>query len=154
MDKKRASNGAIAENRRARFDYEIKNVYQAGLELSGMEAKSARLGFMNLAGSYALLKNGEAWLLNSQIAPFQPKNAGPDYDPARSRRLLLTRAEQKELSGRLKEKGFLLIPLRAYLKNNLIKLELGFGRSKKGPDKRESIKKREVDREVSRMRSR
>ncbi|MFH0890506.1 MAG: SsrA-binding protein SmpB [Candidatus Liptonbacteria bacterium] len=140
----------IAENRRARFDYEIFDVYEAGLELSGMEAKSARLGQMNLAGSHALVKNGECWLLNSQIIPFQPKNASDDYDPTRFRRLLLHRAEISILANRLQQKGWSLIPLRAYLKKNLVKVELGLGRSKKTHDKRESIKKKDIDREVRR----
>lgn len=144
----------LAENRRARFDYEISDTYEAGLELSGMEAKSARLGNINLTGSYALVKNGEAWLLNSQILPFQPKNASEDYDPTRFRRLLMRKAEIAGLSGKLQEKGWSLVPLRAYLKHNLVKIELGLGRSKKAHDKRESIKKREAARETDRVRAR
>ncbi len=144
----------IAENRRARFDYEILDTYEAGLELSGMEAKSARLGGMNLSGSHALVKNGEVWLLNSQIMPFQPKNAGNDYDPTRFRRLLLHGAEIAILANRLQEKGWSLVPLRAYLKKNLVKIELGLGKSKKSHDKRDTIKKRDVKREIDRSRAR
>ena len=144
----------IAENRRARFDYEILDAYEAGLELSGMEAKSARLGGMNLSGSHALIKNGEVWLLNSQIMPFQPKNAGNDYDPTRFRRLLLHGAEIDLLTNRLQEKGWSLVPLRAYLKKNLVKIELGLGKSKKSHDKRDTIKKRDVKREIDRSRAR
>lgn len=144
----------LAENRRARFDYEVSDKYEAGLELSGMEAKSARMGNINLTGSYALIKNGEAWLLNSQILPFQPKNAGDEYDPTRFRRLLMHGSEISALSKKLQEKGWSLVPLRAYLKKNLIKIELGLGRSKKSQDKRESIKKREVNIEIARHRAR
>ncbi|HEY4525820.1 MAG TPA: SsrA-binding protein SmpB [Candidatus Paceibacterota bacterium] len=144
----------IALNRRARFDYEISDIYEAGLELSGMEAKSARMGGMNLTGSHALVKNGEVWLLNSQIMPFQPKNAGNDYDPTRFRRLLLRRAEISVLTNRLEQKGWSLIALRAYLKKNLVKVELGLGRSKKAHDKRDSIKKKTIEREIGRVRAR
>src|SRR3989344_1157392 len=144
----------IALNRRARFDYEISDIYEAGLELSGMEAKSARMGGMNLTGSHALVKNGEVWLLNSQIMPFQPKNAGNDYDPTRFRRLLLRRAEISVLTNRLEQKGWSLIALRAYLKKNLVKVELGLGRSKKAHDKRDSIKKKTIERDIGRVRAR
>lgn len=140
----------LAENRRARFDYDILEEYEAGLELSGQEVKSAKGGKMNLAGAYAVLRGGEAWLLNAQIPPYQPKNAPADYDPARTRRLLLRRGEIKDLLGRLHEKGLSLLPLRAYVKRGLVKLELGLGRSRKSKDKREVLKKRSAEREMRR----
>ncbi len=143
-------NKNLAENRRARFDYDILEKYEAGLELSGQEVKSAKGGKMNLAGSYAVIRGGEAWLLNAQIPPHQPKNAPADYDPARTRRLLLRREEIKNLLGRLHEKGLSLLPLRAYAKRGLVKLELGLGRSRKDKDKREVLKKRSVEREMRR----
>lgn len=141
----------LAENRRARFDYDILEKYEAGLELSGQEVKSAKAGRMNLAGSYAVIRGGEAWLLNAHLPPYQPKNAPTDYEPARTRRLLLRREEIKDLLGRLHEKGLSLLPLRAYVKRGLVKLELGLGRSRKSKDKREVLKKRSVEREMRRV---
>lgn len=138
----------IAENRRARFDYEIKNTYDAGVELRGYEVKSAKGGHLQIAGARVLIRGGEAWLVNSHIPPYQPKNMPGDYEEDRARRLLLTKEEIKELTGALQEKGQILIPLRAYLKNGFIKIELGLGRSRKKSDKREALKKRSHEREM------
>ena len=140
----------VAENRRARFDYEIVETLEAGIELRGFEVKSVKLGRMGIAGSYALIKNGEAWLLGAQIPPYQPKNTPPDYDPARTRRLLLRSEEISRLSGKLKEKSVALVPLRAYLKHGLVKIELGLGKARKKADKRELIKRRDAQREMER----
>ncbi|MBU6500404.1 MAG: SsrA-binding protein SmpB [Patescibacteria group bacterium] len=144
----------IAENRRARFDYEILETMEAGVELRGFEVKSAKAGGFNLAGSYAILRNGQAWLINSQIPPYQPKNTPDGYDPSRSRRLLLHTSEIISLAGKLKDKSVHLIPLRTYIKNNLVKIELGLARSRKKSDKRELIKKRSAEREMMRATSR
>ncbi len=141
----------IAENRRARFDYEVSEMFEAGIELKGFEVKSAKAGHIQLAGSHALVRGRELWLLNSQIPPYQPKNAPPDYDPGRTRRLLLHAEEIKRLAGIVKEKKSSLIPLRAYVKNNLVKIELGLGRPKKKSDKREILKKRSHEREMRRV---
>jgi len=138
----------IAENRRARFDYEIENTFEAGIELKGPEVKSAKGGSFQIAGSRVLIRGGEAWLVNSHIPPYQPKNMPAGYEEDRSRRLLLTKDEIKMLSGSLQEKGRMLIPLRAYLKHGFIKLELGLGRTKKKSDKREALKKRSHEREM------
>lgn len=138
----------LSENRRASFDYEILEKFEAGIELIGQEVKSAKSGQFNLSASYAVVKNGQAELLNAQIPAYQPKNAPADYDPERTRHLLLHSSEIKNLSGRLHEKGLSLIPLKAYLKKNLIKLELGLARSKKKRDKRESLKKKAHLREI------
>lgn len=146
------SNGmnALSENRRARFDYEILETYEAGVELRGFEVKSAKAGRMQLVGSHAIIKGGEIWLLNSQIPPYQPKNTPKDYDPSRTRRLLLKKDEIKSLEGKLHQKSISLIPLKMYTKNNLVKMELGLARPKKKGDKRESLKKRAMDMEVRR----
>ncbi|MBI4085808.1 MAG: SsrA-binding protein SmpB [Candidatus Liptonbacteria bacterium] len=141
----------IAENRRAQFDYEILEKYEVGIALSGQEVKSAKNGRFNLAGSYAIPKNGELWLLNSDIPAYQPKNAPADYDPRRSRKLLLHKNEIKTLVGRLRQKSLSLVPLNAYLKNGFIKLELGLGKSRKKSDKRELLKKRTAEREMRRF---
>ncbi len=138
----------LTENRRARFDYEVLEKYEAGIELLGQEVKSIKSGHFNLTGSHCLIKNGEAWLLGADIPPYQPKNASPEYDSTRTRRLLLHQTEIKNLTGRLQEKGLSLIPFQAYLKKNLIKLELSLARSRKKQDKREYLKKRESKKEI------
>ena len=138
----------ISENRRARFDYEIAKTFEAGIELIGPEVKSAKGGYFQIVGSRALIRGGEAWLVNSHIPPYQPKNMPEGYEEDRSRRLLLTKEEIKELTGNLQEKGNALIALRAYLKHGFIKIELGIGRGRKKSDKREVIKKRAHNREM------
>lgn len=139
----------VAENRRARFDYEISEKFDAGIELLGFEVKSAKAGRMQIAGSYVLIRDGQAQLLNSQIPPYQPKNTPAEYDPGRTRHLLLHKKEIAELTGRLREK-FSLIPLRVYLKNGFVKIELGLGKPRKKSDKRDLLKKRTAEREIQR----
>ena len=138
----------IAENRRARFDYEISQKYEAGIELKGHEVKSAKGGRLQVAGAHVLIRGGEAWLVNSHIPPYQAGNTPPDYEEDRARRLLLSKIEIKELQGALVDKARHLIPLRAYIKHGLIKLELGLGRTRKKSDNREVIKKRAHQREI------
>lgn len=138
----------VAENRRARFDYEIEETFDAGIELLGYEVKSVRKGQMQIAGARVLVRGGEAWLVNSHVPAYQPKNTPADYEEDRSRRLLLNKDEIKRMTGALHEKGRMVIPLRAYLKNGFIKLELGLGRPRKKSDKREVIKKRTHMREM------
>lgn len=142
------SSSLIAENRRARFDYEIKEAYEAGIELAGFEVKSARAGAFQIAGSQVLVRGGEAWLVNAHIPPYQPKNMPGDYEESRARRLLLSRAEIKHLDGTLRDKSLRAVPLKAYLKHGLIKLEIGIGHTRKRSDKREVIKKRTAQREM------
>lgn len=143
---------SLAENRRARFDYAVLETYEAGIELTGQEVKSVKSNRASLAGSFALIRGGEAWLTNAQIPPYQAGNAPPDYDASRTRRLLLSKNEIKSLEGKLHEKGYTLVPLRMYLKRNLVKVELGLARSKKHADRRQDIKKKEDIREARRLR--
>jgi len=138
----------IAENRRARFDYDIQKTFDAGIELRGYEVKSAKGGHLQIAGAQVLVRGGEAWLVNSHIPPYQPKNMPADYAEDRARKLLLEKSEIKTITGMLQDKGERLIPLRAYLKNGFIKLELGLGRVRKKSDQREALKKRAHDREM------
>jgi len=138
----------IAENRRARFDYEIEATFEAGIELRGYEVKSAKGGHFQIAGARVLIRGEEAWLVNAHIPPYQPKNMPGDYEEDRARRLLLTKDEIKQLTGSLHEKGRVLVPLRAYLKNGFIKISLGLGRTKLKSDKREALKKRAHMREM------
>lgn len=140
----------LAVNRRAQFDYEILSTYEAGISLFGFEAKAVKTGRINLAGAYTIIRGGEAWLINATIPPYQVTNAPADYDPTRTRRLLLHKSEIKELIGSAAEKGLTIVPLKVYTKNNLIKVSLGLGRRKKKGDKRESIKRRETEREIDR----
>lgn len=139
----------LAENRRARFDYDIQENFEAGIELLGHEVASAKRGHMELSGSYVIIRGGEAWLVNMKIAPYQPKNILGEYDESRVRRLLLHAEEIRELTGKLKG-GWNLVPTKAYIKKGMIKLELGLGRSKKARDKREAIKKRDIERDIQR----
>ncbi|HUZ92513.1 MAG TPA: SsrA-binding protein SmpB [Candidatus Paceibacterota bacterium] len=138
----------IALNRRARFDYEIAETFEAGIELRGFEAKSAKAGQMQLSGAHTLVRGNELWLLNSQIPAYQPKNSPLDYDPGHTRRLLMHTAEIKRIAGLMKEKKSSLIPLRAYVKKNLVKIELGLGRPRKKSDKREFLKEKSARREM------
>ena len=140
----------FAENRKARFDYEILETLEAGLVLSGAEVKSIKNGRMNLTGSYINFHNGELYLIGAFIAPYQPKNQPADYDPSRSRKLLLRKKEIVSLIGGIKPKGLTLIPLKAYNKGRRIKLEFAVARGKKQYDKREVIAKREAARKIER----
>ena len=141
----------ITTNKRAYFDYEILETYEAGIELKGFEVKAIKSGRINLAGSHAIIRDNQIWLLNSDIPPYQPKNTPLDYDSKRTRRLLLKKSEIKNLIGRVQERGLTLVPLKVYTKHQKVKVEIGLGKSRKKADKRELIKKREVEREIRRM---
>ena len=140
----------LSVNRRARFDYSILETYEAGLALTGFEVKAAKAGRISLAGAFVIIKNNEAWLLNATISPYQPKNTPSNYDPERSRRLLLHRSQIKELIGKTSQSGLTIIPLKVYTSHNRVKILIGLARHKKSGDKRETIKKREAQREISR----
>jgi len=144
---------AISENKRAYFDYEILEKFEAGIELLGQEVKSIKNGRINLSGSYVIIQNNQAWLLNSDIPLYQPKNMVAAYNPKRTRRLLLHKSEIASLIGKTKEKGLTLLPLKVYIKEQKIKLEIGLGKSKKKADKRETIRKRDVEKEIRRTKS-
>ena len=140
----------IASNRRAYFDYEILETYEAGIELFGFEVKAVKSGRINLTGAYAVVKDNEVWLLNATISPYQARNTPADYDPTRSRRLLLHKSEIKELIGKSAQKGLTIVPLKVYTKRGRIKISLGLAKHKKSSDKRETIKRREAEREIKR----
>ena len=139
-----------AENKRAFFDYEILEKFEAGIELKGFEVKAVKSSRINLGGSFAVLKGEEVFLLNADIPPYQPKNTPDNYNQKRSRRLLLKNKEIKYLLGKIKSANLTLVPLRVYNKNGLIKLELGLAKPKKKSDKREVLKKRDAKREIER----
>ncbi len=136
-------------NRKARHDYFIEATFEAGLVLTGSEVKSLRDGKAQLKDSHARLVKGEVWLHNAHISEYGPA-AQFGHDPTRPRKLLLHRLEIDRLAGKIKERGFALIPLRIYFKNGRAKVELGLARGKKQHDKRESIKERESAREGDR----
>ncbi len=139
----------ITSNRRATHDYEILETFEAGLVLLGPEVKSLRDGRANLSDSYAVLRRGEAFLVNAHVSPYE--KAGRDNsEPRRERKLLMHRAELSRLGPKLAERGFTLIPLSLYFKAGRAKVELGLARGKKQYDKRQTLKKREQDREIER----
>lgn len=140
----------LAENKRAYFNYQILEKFEAGISLIGQEVKSIKSGRISLAGSYVIIKNGEAFWIGANIHPYQPKNIPKDYNPERSRKLLLKKSEINYLIGKAKQKGLTLIPLRVYTKRGKIKLEFGIAKSLKKVDKRELIKKREIERGLKR----
>ncbi|MFA5173235.1 MAG: SsrA-binding protein SmpB [Candidatus Paceibacterota bacterium] len=142
---------ALAENRKARFDYEILDEFEAGIELLGGEVKSAREGRMNLTGAYAIIRGGEIYLVGADIPLYQPKNALEGYDPQRTRRLLLHKKEIERLAQNVEERGLTLVPLKVYDKSGKVKILLGLSRRKKKQDKREKIKKEEVKKEMKRI---
>lgn len=140
----------LAENRRAFNDYQILEKIEAGLVLTGQEVKSIKAGRMNLIGSYVVLKDQEPYLIGAKVPPWQPANSPEDYNPQQSRKLLLHKSEIKRLIGKSRERGLTLIPLKVYTKNARIKLEFGIAKGKRKIDKRETIKRREAEREMKR----
>ena len=140
----------LATNRKAHFRYEFLDRYQAGIELFGYEVKACKAGKVTLEGSRAIVRGGEAYLVGANIAPYQANNVPETYDPARTRRLLLKKAEIASLATELDKKGLTAVPLSIYAKNGIVKIELALARGKKGPDKRQTIRKRDDEREAAR----
>ena len=139
-----------AQNRKVYFNYEILEKYECGIELLGTEVKSIRNGQISLEGAFVIIRGGEAFLINANIPPYQVKNAPKDYDPLRNRKLLLTKKELNELDGKQKNKSLTIVPISLYNKNRKIKIEIAEVKGKKKYDKRETIKKRDTDRELRR----
>ena len=142
-------NRTLATNRKAHHDYSIEETYEVGLALVGTEIKSLRAGQCNLKDGYAVIRQGEIWMLNVHISPWAGGNR-ENHDPLRERKLLLHRREINKLASRVAERGWTLVPLRIYQKSNRAKVELGLVRGKKQYDKREAIAKRDSDRDVER----
>jgi SsrA-binding protein len=141
---------SLSENKKAFFDYEILEKFEAGLILFGFEAKAAKSGQMHLTGSYVIIKNNIATLLNADIPAYQPKNTPIDYNSKRTRLLLLNKKEIKYLEGKQRESHLTLVPLKVYNKHGLVKLVFGLAKGKKTFDKRETIKKREAKLKIGR----
>lgn len=138
------------ENRKAHFNYEIKDTLEAGIKLQGFEVKSIKNGQGNISASFCIVRGGEIFMLGMNIPPYQPKNVDETYNPERTRKLLLSKKEIKKLADTIKEKSLTLIPLMLYSKGPYIKVSIGLGRGKKMYNKKETIKKRDLDREMER----
>jgi SsrA-binding protein len=140
----------FTENKKAYFNHQILEKFEAGISLIGQEVKSIKTRGTNLAGSYVVIRNNEAFWIGAKISPYQPKNAPPDYDPERSRKLLLKKSEIKYLIGKSARTGLTLLPLKLYDKAGKIKLEFGIAKGLKKSDKRDVIRKREAERQIRR----
>lgn len=139
----------VAKNRKARFNYEILETYEAGIELKGTEVKSVRASKVNLAEGFISIDNGEAFLKQVHISPYEQGNIF-NVDPVRVRKLLLHKREIKKLIGETAQKGFTLVPLSMYLKNGKVKLSLGLARGKNTHDKRQDMAKKDAQRNIER----
>jgi len=139
-----------AENRKAYFNYEVLEKYEAGIELSGIEVKSVRAGRMSLEGAFVVIRGAEAFLISSNVPPYQVNNTPKDYDPLRNKKLLLTKKEITELADSGNNKSLTIVPMSVYNKNRKIKVQIALVKGKKKQDKRESIKERETNREIRR----
>jgi SsrA-binding protein len=141
----------IATNRRARHEYHIEEVFEAGISLQGSEVKSLRGGKASLQDAYAVVRNDEVFLMGVHIPPY-PQASMQNHDPTRIRKLLLHREEIKRLIGKTAERGLTLVPLRVYFKGNKVKVEIALARGKRTYDKRQTIAKREAEREMAKRR--
>lgn len=139
----------IAQNKKASHDYFIEETYEAGIVLKGTEIKAIRAGRVNLKDAYARIQNGEVFLHNMHISPYEQGNRY-NHDPLRTRKLLLHRKQINKLIGETKEQGYTLVPLKIYLKNGFAKLLIGLGKGKKQYDKREDLKRKEAKRDIER----
>ena len=137
----------IADNRKALHDYHVIDTWEAGIALLGTEVKAIREGGVNLRDSYARLEKGEVWLLNVHISPYSHTGIS-GHAERRQRKLLLHREEIRKLTGKVAEKGLTLVPLRLYMKKGRVKVALALARGKQAHDKRETIRRREIDRET------
>jgi SsrA-binding protein len=141
---------ALIENKKARFDYEIIETFEAGIELHGFEVKSLRDKQGSLEGAFAIARGGEVFLVGATIPAYQPKNAPKGYDALRPRKLLLTKKEIAEIALNEGKKGLTIVPISVYNKGRKLKISIGIARGKKTHDKRHTIKKREAEREMRR----
>lgn len=141
--------GTLTKNKKALFDYEPLREYEAGLKLTGPEVKSAKAGQIQLKGAYISIRQDGAWLRNAYIAPYKPAaSVQSEYDAERDRQLLLSKKEIAYLRGKMQEKGLTLVPISVYTKGDLVKISFALARGKKKYEKRESIKKRDIDRRI------
>ena len=149
MKKAKTKDAPLAQNKKARHDYQILETLEAGLVLTGTEIKSVRERRINLKDGFAQIHNGEAWLMNVHISEYTQGNRF-NHDPLRARKLLLHKKEIQKLTGQTSEKGITIVPLKVYLKHGFAKVLLGIAKGKHDYDKRETIKKRDQEREIRR----
>lgn len=155
MAGKKPPPGLVADNRKARHDYDIDETFEAGIVLTGSEIKSVRDGRVQLRGSFARVYNDEVYLYEAHIATYEQSGTHFNHEPTRPRKLLLHRREIKRIDGLIRQKGLTLVPLKMYFKGRMAKVELGIARGKKSYDKREDIAKRDAQRTIERaMKSR
>lgn len=140
----------LIEHKRAHFDYELLEQFEAGVQLFGTEVKSLRAHHGKLEGAHVTVRGGEAFLMNAEIPPFQAANTGKGYESTRNRRLLMTKKEIAEIAKAEEQAGLTIVPISMYNKGRVIKLRLAIAKGKKKGDKRETIKKREAIREIAR----
>ena len=140
----------LSDNKKALFDYEILEKFEAGIVLHGHEAKSAKSGNMSLKGAYVTFHNNEAYLIGAHIGRYKPAGGLKEYDPERSRKLLLKKKELRRLLGKKEVKGLTIVPILVYIKHSKVKVEIAIARGKKQYEKKEKIKQRDIEREIRR----
>lgn len=140
-----------AYNKRAGFDFELLETFEAGIELLGTEVKSVRAGHMSLRGAFVTMHNGSAFLTNANIPPWQAANTPASYDPTRSRQLLLNASQLDYLIGKTAEQGFTVVPVRVYPKKSHIKVEIALAKGKKAYNKKEKKKEQDIQRDIERL---
>ncbi|MFD0696494.1 SsrA-binding protein SmpB [Paenibacillus sp. GCM10027628] len=150
MATKKADGKVLAQNKKASHDYFIEDTYECGIVLTGTEIKSLRAGKANLGDSFSTIRNGEAFVHNMHISPFEQGNRSNPTDPTRARKLLMKKVEIAKLLGQSKQEGYTLVPLKIYIRNGYAKLLLGLGKGKKQYDKRESAAKKDAQRDIQR----
>jgi len=150
MSDKNEGYKVVSDNRQARYLYEILETYEAGIQLTGTEVKSIRAGKVNMQDGYALIRNGEAWLINVHISPYTSSSEYFNHEPRRTRKLLLHKQEIRKLIGKVEQQGLTLVPLKMYLKRGLVKVVIALGKGKKLHDKREDLKRRQDQRDIQR----
>jgi SsrA-binding protein len=147
---KKADGKLLAQNKKASHDYFIEDTFECGLVLTGTEIKSLRNGRSNISDAFSTIRNGEAFIHNMHISPFEQGNRSNPSDPTRARKLLLKKFEISKLLGLSKQEGYTLVPLKVYIRNGYAKLLLGLGKGKKQYDKRDTAAKRDADRDIQR----
>lgn len=150
MSGKKNDGKQLAQNKRASHDYFIEETFEAGLVLTGTEIKSLRAARANISDSFATIRNGEAFIHNMHISPFEQGNRFNPSDPTRARKLLLHKVQIHKLLGAVKRDGYTIVPLKVYVRNGYAKLLIGLGRGKKTYDKRDTAAKRDADRDIQR----
>lgn len=150
MATKKADGKLLAQNKKASHDYFIEDTYECGLVLTGTEIKSLRAGKANIGDAFATIRNGEAFVHNMHISPFEQGNRHNPTDPTRTRKLLMKKVEINKLLGLSKQEGYTIVPLKVYVRNGYAKLLMGLGKGKKQYDKRESAAKKDAQRDIQR----